>query len=399
MLPLRHGDSMKKRGITGTPRWIWEKTAGFFRLIMTDPNSRNLLGFLLLNLSFAFIELIYGVITNSLGLISDSFHMFFDCTGLLAGLVATVITKWKSNAMYSYGYVRAEVLAGFINGLFLIFISFFIFSEAVERLVEPPEVKHERLLPVSIAGFLVNIVGIVVFQHGGHGHSHGGDHGHSHGGHGHSHGGSNEQIFKGVYLHILADTLGSVGVIISALLMQYFGWMIADPICSMIIAILIFISVGSLLKESTAILMQRQPTELDNKLPECYNKVTQIQGVHGVHATHFWTLCSNSYVGGLKLEVSNDADPKYVISHTQMIFREIGVKELFVQLDYERQQNTYQNMIQFPNNNVDSSYNINNQDHNNHNHGHGHGHNHGHGHSHSHQNQYQVADNNHYHHS
>ena len=71
----------------------------------------------------------------------------------------------------------------------------------------------------------------------------------------------------------MADTLGSVGVIISALLMQYFGWMIADPICSMIIAILIFISVGSLLKESTAILMQRQPMELDDKLPECYNKV------------------------------------------------------------------------------------------------------------------------------
>merc|ERR1712021_246339 len=156
--------------------------------------------------------------------------MFFDCTGLLAGLVASVITKWRANDKYSYGYVRAEVLAGFINGLFLIFISFFIFSEAVERLVEPPEVKHERLLPVSIAGFLVNIVGIVVFQHGGHGHSHGG---------------SNEQIFKGVYLHILADTLGSVGVIVSALLMQYFGWMIADPICYMIIAILIFISVGS----------------------------------------------------------------------------------------------------------------------------------------------------------
>ena len=69
-------------------------------------------------------------------------------------------------------------------------------------------------------------------------------------------------------------------------------------------------------------------------------QVQQIQGVHGVHATHFWTLCSNSYVGGLKLEVSHDADPKYVISHTQMIFRDIGVRELFVQLDYERQHNT-----------------------------------------------------------
>merc|ERR1712112_210256 len=150
---------------------------------MSDPNSRNLLGFLMLNLTFAFVELFYGVWTNSLGLISDSFHMFFDCTGLLAGLVATVITKWRANDKYSYGYVRAEVLAGFVNGLFLLFIAFFILSEAVERLVEPPEVKHERLLVVSVLGFLVNLVGIFCFQHGGHGHSHGGggDHGHSHG--------------------------------------------------------------------------------------------------------------------------------------------------------------------------------------------------------------------------
>ena len=76
----------------------------------------------------------------------------------MAGLVATVITKWKANDKYSFGYVRAETLAGFINGLFLLFISFFIFSEAVERLGEPPEVKHERLLVVSILGFIVNLV-------------------------------------------------------------------------------------------------------------------------------------------------------------------------------------------------------------------------------------------------
>ena len=78
---------------------------------------------------------------------------------------------------------------------------------------------------------------------------------------------------KGVFLHILADTLGSVGVIVSAILMHLFGWMIADPICSIFIAILIAISVGSLVSESVAILMQRQPKELDQKLPECYNKV------------------------------------------------------------------------------------------------------------------------------
>lgn len=131
-----------------------------------------------------------------IGLISDSFHMFFDCTGLLAGLAASVITKWRANERFSYGYVRAEVLAGFVNSLFLIFVAFFILSEGVERLIEPPEVKHERLFVVSVLGLLVNLVGIYAFNHGGgHGHSHGGGgHGHSHGGHGHSHGSSSPLI-------------------------------------------------------------------------------------------------------------------------------------------------------------------------------------------------------------
>lgn len=85
---------------------------GWIKKIMNDKNSRNLLMFLLLNFSFAFIELFYGIWTNSLGLISDSFHMFFDCTGLLAGLAANIIIQWKANEHYSYGYERAEVLAG-----------------------------------------------------------------------------------------------------------------------------------------------------------------------------------------------------------------------------------------------------------------------------------------------
>nr|XP_054765293.1 zinc transporter 7-like [Lytechinus pictus] len=159
-------------------------------IIYSDVTSRNLFFFLILNLSFAFVELSYGIWSNSLGLISDSFHMFFDCTALLAGLVASIISKWRANDKFSYGYVRMEILAGFVNALFLLFIAFFIFSEAVEATVEPPEVRHERLFIVSVLGLIVNLVGIFAF---GHGHSHGGGgHGHSHdtpanGGHGHSH--------------------------------------------------------------------------------------------------------------------------------------------------------------------------------------------------------------------
>merc|ERR1719295_1848628 len=402
MLPMRHDDLGKSRGVIG--RWK-EKVIGWIRLILSDSNSRNLLCFLCLNLSFAFVELFYGIATNSLGLISDSFHMFFDCTGLMAGLAASVITKWRANPNYSYGYVRAEVLAGFINGLFLLFISFFIFSEAVERLVEPPEVKHERLLVVSILGFIVKLVGIFVFQHGGpggHGHSHDGGHGHSHdGGHGHSHGkkdGERSQIMQGVFLHILADTLGSVGVIVSAILMQMFGWMIADPVCSIFIAILIALSVGSLIAESVAILMQRSPKALDQSLPDAYQKVMQLEGVQGVHETHFWTLCSNYYCGGLKLEVSANADAKYIVSHTQNIFRSINVTQLFVHLGFlEHGHQSYGNHVQNSSQNLllQNSGNFNNYGNSGYggigqvggylgsDHGHGHSHDHsGHGHSH-----------------
>ncbi|MBN3317356.1 ZNT7 protein, partial [Atractosteus spatula] len=388
MLPLSIKDDEYK-----PPKFnLVGKISGWFRSILSDKTSRNLFFFLCLNLSFAFVELLYGIWSNSLGLISDSFHMFFDCTALLAGLAASVISRWRSNDAFSYGYVRAEVLAGFVNGLFLIFTAFFIFSEGVERALEPPDVHHERLLPVSVAGLLVNLVGIFVFQHGGHGHSHGDEghghshslfngslsHGHGHGGfshghelkhghddhghghghghhghghddhghghdhHGHGHGhdhqethchedhsntpgkGSSKQILQGVFLHIVADTLGSIGVIISALLMQKYDLMIADPICSMLIAILIGVSVVPLLKESIGILMQRTPPSLDHTLPECYQRVQHLQGVYNLQEPHFWTLCTDVYIGTLKLLVAPDADARWILSQTHNIFTQVG---------------------------------------------------------------------------
>uniref|UniRef100_A0A8C5AT36 Zinc transporter n=1 Tax=Gadus morhua TaxID=8049 RepID=A0A8C5AT36_GADMO len=323
MLPLSAKDDEYKPAKLN----LLAKTSGWFRAILSDQTSRNLFFFLLLNLSFAFVELSYGIWSNSLGLISDSFHMFFDCTALLAGLAASVISRWRCNDSFSYGYVRAEVLAGFVNGLFLIFTAFFIFSEGVERALEPPDVHHDRLLPVSVAGLLVNLVGIFVFQHGGHGHSHGDDDKFLPGK------GSSKQILQGVFLHIVADTLGSVGVIISALLMQKYDLMIADPICSMLISLLIGVSVVPLLRESIGILMQRTPPTLDHALPECYQRVQQLQGVYNIQEPHFWTLCTDVYVGTLKLLVAPDADARWIQTQTHNIFTQVGVRQLYVQID------------------------------------------------------------------
>lgn len=345
------------------PKFYKNKFLNYIRLIFAEEKTRNLFFFLTINFSFAFVELLYGIWTNSLGLISDSCHMFFDCTALIAGLIATVISKWRPNERYTYGYVRAEIMTGFLNGIFLIFIAFFILSEAIERMGAPPEIHHERLFVVSVLGFVVNIIGIFVFHHGGdssHGHSHGGlsshghshsdnSHGHSHSNgtghhghshekdHGHSHGNksdSGNKIFEGIFLHILADTLGSVGVIISSLLIRFFGWNIADPICSIIIAVLITISVIPLLRDSIGILMQRQPKQLDRKLPDVYRRIQQIPGVLSVQSPHFWTLSSEKFTGGIKIEVSFNCDPRLVSNHTKQLFAQIGIEDLYIQIDF-----------------------------------------------------------------
>lgn len=320
---------------------------------------------------------------------------------------------------------RAEVLTGFANGLFLLFIALFIMKEAIERALEPPEVHHERLFVISVMGFIVNLVGIFVFQHGGqcnHGHSHTHDHhhhdhehdhsihnhsnvhSHSHPSHAHqfshfsspnidnhqqvsgtvaldmnnynnndskplthshpfeiNHNQNHEhnhnhhhdhqhldqeplisiskprndrgQIMESVFLHILADTLGSIGVMISAILMSQFGWLIADAICSLFIAILISISVFPLLRNSVFILMQRVPVNLEDRLPDCFDKIRKLPGVLGIHDPHFWTLYGNVYVGSLKLEIAHGASHRNVLENTKIYLNQIGVERHHIQID------------------------------------------------------------------
>ncbi|XP_041133363.1 zinc transporter 7 [Polyodon spathula] len=285
------------------------KMSGWFRSILSDKTSRNLFFFLCLNLSFAFVELLYGIWSNSLGLISDSFHMFFDCTALLAGLAASVISRWRSNDAFSYGYVRAEVLAGFVNGLFLIFTAFFIFSEGVEVCCVSKANAMYQPIWARLFCFQTDEPCSPPAK------------------------GPNKQILQGIFLHIVADTLGSVGVIISALLMQNYDLMIADPICSMIISLLIGVSVVPLLRESIGILMQRTPPSLDHVLPECYQRVQQLQGVYNLQEPHFWTLCTDVNIGTLKLLVAPDADSRWILSQTHNIFTQAGVRQLYVQID------------------------------------------------------------------
>jgi len=186
----------------------------------------------------------------------------------------------------------------------------------------------------------VNLVGVFAF-HDLHAHGDddddGGEHGHSHshGGHGHSHaheekkGGEN---VYGVYLHIIADTLGSVSVIISSLLIQFFGWTIADPICSFGMSVLIFVSVIPLIKSSATTLLQCTPPTLDEKLQNALKKIGSVDGVVSYAYPHFWKQSKDMIIGTLHVQIKSEANEQKILGEVSNLLKKKGVKNLTVQV-------------------------------------------------------------------
>ncbi|SJX66421.1 related to zinc transporter [Sporisorium reilianum f. sp. reilianum] len=290
-------DSLRS-GVAATRRTV--------TIILANADSRKIFQFLLLNLAFMGVQLLWGVWTNSLGLISDAIHMFFDCAAIGMGLFASVMATWPTDGTFTYGYGRVETLSGFANGIFLVLISVFIVFEAVQRIIEPPVMHNTtQLLVVSSMGLGVNLFGMWAtgghHHHHGHSHSHDHDHGHGHG-HGHSHN------MMGVYLHVMADTLGSVGVIISTLLIGQFGWTGFDPIASLFIAFMIVGSVIPLVLESGRILCLEVGAEREAEMGAALEAVKEVDGVVGYKAPRFWPKDAETLVGVVRVLVAWPVD-------------------------------------------------------------------------------------------
>nr|AKN21624.1 slc30a-4 [Schmidtea mediterranea] len=320
--------------------------------ILSDDSSRRIFYYLCINLAFAFVELFYGFWTNSLALISDGFHMLFDSTAIVMGLYAAVVSRWKPSKIYSFGYHRVEALSGFINGLFLVVISFSVCCSGISRLFQPPEVNTDRLMIVSVLGLLVNLFGIMALGHS-HGHSHGekdeSKHNHSHGhnhnhghSHNHDHGHSHEHSqhdssnMQGVYLHVLADTLGSVGVIFSSFLMDRYGFYIADPLCSLFIAVLIFRSVIPLLNQTISVLTLHQP-ELGHG-EDCstiLKEVLTIEEVIQIRDPYIWQHTSNINCFSIKVFISSSANEQEVLDKINHYIRHFKFEFVTIQLEKE----------------------------------------------------------------
>lgn len=231
-----------------------------------------------------FVEAAYGYWCNSLGLISDSIHMCFDCTALAIGLYASYVSKLPPDSENPYGYARYEVLSGYINSIFLIFVGMNIFIESIERIMEPPEIQTEMLILVSVLGLCVNMIGLFFF---------------------HDHEGDNSNL-EGVFLHILADTLGSVGVIVSSIFVHNWQWYIADPICSLIISTLIFLSVIGLVKRSINMLLEQ---DMDGKSKKIRSKLSEVPGVEAVEKLTFSNLTGDKHIAMAWIKASPGVNP------------------------------------------------------------------------------------------
>jgi zinc transporter 5/7 len=408
------------------------KNTSFFSLflqLVNSEGSKSIFNFLLLNIAFMFIQLLYSFRSRSLSLLSDSLHMLLDCVSLFLGLMASVISKnniQNPNKNYSFGLTRIGTLSGFTNGSLLLGIVFGIFNESIQRFFNPVILENTtELLIVSALGFLVNLVGIFAFNHG-HDHSHGHSHGHSHS-HDHSHTHSNQEThneskhrhtkdqnnedhkhershdevdnhhqinldpsdidskhekeeliennkfnfdqhnetddadkcdydddndndngtnsslneddnMQGIFLHIMADTLGSVGVIISTIIIKITGWNFVDPLASILIATLILLSSIPLLKSSSSNLLLSLNDDTEEELKYLLNEVLKISGVKSYTTPRFWPQDgpNSKLVGYLHVQYYRTENSLHIKTKIDRLFDKSSIiKNFHLQLENE----------------------------------------------------------------
>ena len=231
-------------------------------------NRRRLVASLLILSIYLVAEIVGGLMANSLALLADAGHMLSDIAALALSAFAMWVSQRPPTAKRTYGYYRAEILAALANAAALLALTVFIFYESYQRFRQPPEVAGGLMLGVAVGGLIVNLITLRLLHHG-----------------------REESLnVRGAWLHVLGDTLGSVGVIVSGTLIWLFDWRWADPAASAVIGALIIYSSWSLIKESVAVLMEGAPGHID--VDEVNRALRAIPGVGEVHDLHVWTITS-----------------------------------------------------------------------------------------------------------
>jgi cobalt-zinc-cadmium efflux system protein len=260
---------------------------------------------------FMVVEFVVGLATSSLAVISDAAHMLTDVLGVGMALAAILVARHATTGRNrTFGLYRAEVLAALANAVLLFGVAGYVIYEAVGRVGDPPAVPGVPVIVIALVGLAANIVSFLMLRDG-----------------------AKESInVRGAYLEVLADMIGSVGVLVSGLVTLVFGWRYADPITGVAIGLFVLPRTWKLAKHALHILFQHAPEGLD--VAQVQADLTKLPGVAEAHDLHVWTLTSGMEVASAHLTIECDVDSAVVLRVAQeMLSQRYHIEHATIQVE------------------------------------------------------------------
>ena len=264
---------------------------------------------LALTASLLVVEVIGGILSNSIALLADAGHMLTDVAALALALFVAWFSRQPSSPQKTYGYLRWEILAAFVNGAALLLISAWIAFEAVMRLRSPEAVSGGLMLVVAVAGLIVNIIAARILVKSS----------------------SQNLNARGAYLHVLGDLLASVGTVAAAITIRYTGWLVADPIASILTTVLIMRGAWQLVRESVDILLESTPAHIP--MPAVRGQLEAIPGIESVHDVHVWAVTPAVVAMSAHCIVREPGQHQHVLEHIHDAMRLFGIEHVTIQLE------------------------------------------------------------------
>ncbi|WP_175619197.1 MULTISPECIES: cation diffusion facilitator family transporter [unclassified Paenibacillus] len=268
---------------------------------------------LLLTLFFTIVEIVGGLLSNSLALLSDSAHMISDVIALGLSMTAIYMASRQPDARFTFGYLRFEIIASFLNGLALAVISVGIFVEGIRRFLHPEPIQYGLMLAIASIGLVVNLVLTIVLSR--------------------SMKEEDNLNVKSALWHFFGDLLSSVGVIVSALLILLTGRVWFDPLISLVIGGIIFIGGARITREAYLVLMESVPREFD--LEAIRASIRQVEGVEDVHEMHLWAVSTDHYSLTAHVFADENIQPFCIILNiNETLKQKYGISHSTIQLEH-----------------------------------------------------------------